>query len=63
MKVYKDLQGGIGIPHYYWFGEMGNQYAMVIDLLGSSLEDLRIACGNNFSLSTVLNLADQMVKI
>ena len=60
-KIYKQLQGGTGIPHFYWFGEVGDRYAMVIDLLYSSLEDLRIGCKKNFSLSTGLHLADQMV--
>jgi len=60
-KICKQLQGGPGIPKFYWFGEEGDRYAMVMELLGSSIEDLRISCGEHFSLSTTLYLADAMV--
>ena len=55
------MQGGLGIPKFYWFGEEGDKYALVIELLGPSLEDLRVRCGKHFSLSTTLFLVDQMV--
>jgi serine/threonine protein kinase len=34
---------------------------MVIDLLGPSIADLFVYCGNHFSLKTTLMLADQMI--
>lgn len=61
-KVYKLLQGGPGIPNIYWNGQAGDYVAMVIDMLGPSLEDLFTFTKKKFSLKTVLLLADQMIQ-
>ncbi|GLT99342.1 hypothetical protein SLE2022_167850 [Rubroshorea leprosula] len=61
-KLYMLLQGGSGIPHLKWFGVEGDYNAMVIDLLGPSLEDLFNYCSRKFSLKTVLMLADQLIN-
>jgi serine/threonine protein kinase len=37
-KLYRILQGGVGIPNIHLFGIEGDFNALVIDLLGSSLE-------------------------
>jgi len=50
-----------GIPRIKWFGVDGTENALVMDLLGPSLEDLFVYCGRKFSPKTVLMLADQMV--
>ncbi|TNV79428.1 hypothetical protein FGO68_gene1357 [Halteria grandinella] len=61
-KLYRILQGGVGIPNVHWFGVEGDYNVMVIDLLGPSLEDLFNYCKRKFSLKTVLMLADQMLQ-
>ncbi|CAL8091167.1 unnamed protein product [Orchesella dallaii] len=60
-KLYKILQGGIGIPHIRWYGEERNYNVLVMDLLGPSLEDLFNFCSRKFTIKTVLMLADQMI--
>ncbi|KAF9905678.1 serine/threonine protein kinase [Lobosporangium transversale] len=61
-RVYKTLAGGIGIPFIRWFGTECDYNAMVMDLLGPSLEDLFNFCSRKFSLKTVLLLADQLIS-
>ncbi|KAH0935744.1 hypothetical protein HID58_012861, partial [Brassica napus] len=60
-KLYRVLEGGSGIPRIKWFGVDGTENALVMDLLGPSLEDLFVYCGRKFSPKTVLLLADQML--
>ncbi|XP_069363085.1 casein kinase I-like isoform X2 [Maniola hyperantus] len=60
-RVYKMLQGGIGIPHIRWYGYEKDHNILVMDLLGPSLEDLFNFCSRQFTIKTVLMLADQMM--
>ena len=60
-KLYKILQGGAGIPHIRWFGPAKDYNAMVMELLGPSLEDLFNFCSRRLTMKTVLMLADQML--
>merc|ERR1712038_439872 len=60
-KLYKILQGGIGIPHIRWYGPERDYNVLVMDLLGPSLEDLFNFCSRRFTMKTVLMLADQMI--
>lgn len=60
-KVYNILDGGAGIANIRWRGVDGENNALVLDLLGPSLEDLFVYCGRKFSLKSVLMLADQML--
>jgi len=61
-KLYKILQGGVGIPCARWFGQEREYNVLVMDLLGPSLEDLFNFCSRRFTMKTVLMLADQMVS-
>ena len=64
--IYRHLQGGAGIPKFYWGGLY--DYApfynvLVIEYLGPNIQDLFAYCHHKFSLKTVLMLADQMLDI
>ncbi|ORX56859.1 kinase-like protein [Hesseltinella vesiculosa] len=60
-RSYKILAGSVGIPYAYYFGQEGLHNVLVIDLLGSSLEDLFDTCNRKFSVKTVAMLAKDMV--
>jgi serine/threonine protein kinase len=66
-RLLKSLDSGsaVGISKVFWFGKDGvqNLYTvLVMELLGPSLEDLFVYCGNKFSYKTTMMLADQMVR-
>ncbi|KAI8334223.1 kinase-like protein [Chlamydoabsidia padenii] len=60
-RAYKILAGSPGIPYAHYFGQEGLNNVLVIDLLGSSLEDLFDTCSRRFSVKTVAMLAKEMV--
>lgn len=60
--VYKSLGLAAGIPRIFWSGAERGYRAIIMSLLGPSLEDLFDACNHKFTLKTVLMLADQLVS-
>lgn len=62
IDIYEELSGGPGFPRLYWEGEECEFRVMVFELLGPNLEELFQYCTRQFSLKTVLMLADQLVS-
>ena len=60
-KLYKILQGSVGIPNTRYYGVERDYIVLVMDLLGPSLEELFNFCSRRFTMKTVLMLADQML--
>jgi casein kinase I family protein HRR25 len=61
-KIYQYLNGCSGIPIVKWFGKDDTNYYMVINLLGTSLQELKNKM-NKFSLTLVLKLGIKIILL
>jgi casein kinase I family protein HRR25 len=61
-KIYNFLSGNKGIPTVKWFGKDNDNYYMVINLLGESLESLKIRY-KKFSLKLTLQIGISIINL
>lgn len=61
-QIYQLIGKTTGFATMYWFGEEGDFNILVTELLGPTLEELLGICKKQFSLKTVLMIADQMIR-
>jgi casein kinase I isoform gamma-3 len=61
-RFYKMLGPAEAFPKIYYFGSCGKYNALVMELLGPSLEDIFDLCERKFSLKTTIQCAIQMIS-
>ena len=61
-KIYEKLKGNNGICTIHWVGQEGDFNAMVMDILGPTLDQLFYFCDKSFTLPTFCHIAYQMIQ-
>ncbi len=62
-QVYKQIwTEDCGLPEIFACGKKDDYHYLVMQILGSSIEELFTRCSRSFSLKTVLMLGDQMIE-
>ena len=61
-RIYRSIQGGIGIPRVFWYSVEDSFNVLAFELLGQSLDSLLKQCRTKLSLKTVLLIADQCIS-
>ncbi len=51
------------MPKVFWYGQVGEYNAMVMELLGPNLEDLLNFCNRKLSPGTVALVAEQLIEL
>ena len=62
-KIYKKLQGLERIPKIHFFGEQGEFFVLIMDLLGPSIKAQMNFIKKSFSLATTLKISIQLLDI
>lgn len=61
-RFYKIIGLAEGIPKIFYFGPCGKYNALVMEMLGKSLEDMFDLCNRKFSLKTTIQIAFQLIR-
>ncbi|CAF1321567.1 unnamed protein product [Rotaria sordida] len=60
-QIYRSIEG-TGMPKMYWYGTVDSYHAMILEMLGPSIEDLYNYCHRRFTIKTVVLLGQQMLE-
>ena len=67
-RIYQILRGStslghsVGFPQMLFYGESPTMNILVMQLLGSTLEDVFNYCNKKFSLKTIIMIFDQLIS-
>lgn len=61
-EIYKKLEHCKGVPHVHYFGLHDNHYYLILDLMGSNLQEIFEERGNRFSLKTCIMIFKRLLN-